>query len=116
MEIAGQMNYLKFEYERQKTLFEENISSRKKYLEAESDYKRAKATYESLRQKLHVLLINPSEVEKGNFSSVITIFSPINGNIASYSKSFTDREISRRREDRVVSVYASLDKDIRKNY
>lgn len=39
MEIAGQMNYLKSEYERQKTLFEENISSRKKYLEAESDCK-----------------------------------------------------------------------------
>lgn len=83
MEIAGQMNYLKSEYERQKTLFEENIASQKKYLEAESDYKRAKATYESLRQKLNVLHISPTQVEKGQFSSTINIYSPINGDIAS---------------------------------
>lgn len=83
MEIAGQMNYLKSEYERQKTLFEENIASQKKYLEAESDYKRAKATYESLRQKLNVLHISSAQVEKGQFSSTINIYSPINGDIAS---------------------------------
>lgn len=83
MEIAGQMDYLKSEYERQKTLFEENIASQKKYLEAESDYKRAKATYESLRQKLNVLHISPAQVEKGRFSSTINIYSPINGDIAS---------------------------------
>ncbi|MDH6310138.1 cobalt-zinc-cadmium efflux system membrane fusion protein [Dysgonomonas sp. PFB1-18] len=81
LEIAGQMEYLKSEYERQKTLFDEKISSQKKYLEAESDYKRAKATYESLRQKLNMLRINPSQVEQGKFSSYITVYSPISGDI-----------------------------------
>jgi len=81
LEIAGQMEYLKSEYERQKTLFDEKISSQKKYLEAESDYKRAKATYESLRQKLNMLRINPSQVEQGKFSSSITVYSPISGDI-----------------------------------
>ena len=81
LEIAGQMEYLKSEYERQKTLFDEKISSQKKYLEAESDYKRAKATYESLRQKLNMLRINPAQVEQGKFSSYITVYSPISGDI-----------------------------------
>ncbi|MDU1892513.1 MAG: efflux RND transporter periplasmic adaptor subunit [Dysgonomonas sp.] len=83
LEIAGQIEYLKSEYERQKTLFDEKISSQKKYLEAESDYKRAKATYESLRQKLNMLRINPSQVEQGKFSSYITVYSPISGDITS---------------------------------
>lgn len=83
LEIAGQMEYLKSEYERQKTLFDEKISSQKKYLEAESSYKRAKATYESLRQKLNMLRINPSQVEQGKFSSFITVYSPISGDITS---------------------------------
>jgi len=81
LEIAGQMKYLKSEYERQKTLFDEKISSQKKYLEAESSYKRAKATYESLRQKLNMLRIDPSQVEQGKFSSYITVYSPISGDI-----------------------------------
>lgn len=81
LEIAGQMEYLKSEYERQKTLFDEKISSQKKYLEADSDYKRAKATYESLRQKLNMLRINPAQVEQGKFSSYITVYSPISGDI-----------------------------------
>lgn len=83
MEIAGQMSYLLSEYERQKSLFAEKISSQKKYLEAESDYKRAKATYESLKQKLQVLHIDPTQVEKGLFSSHIVIYSPIAGDITS---------------------------------
>lgn len=81
MEIAGQMNYLLSEHERQKALFEEKISSQKKYLESESDYKRAKATYESLRQKLQVLHIDPKQVEKGLFSPHIVIYSPISGDV-----------------------------------
>ncbi|MDY9917454.1 MULTISPECIES: efflux RND transporter periplasmic adaptor subunit [Proteiniphilum] len=81
LEIAGQMGYLKSEYERQKTLFDEKISSQKKYLEAESDYKRTKASYESLRQKLNMLRINPLQVEQGTFSSYITVYSPISGDI-----------------------------------
>lgn len=79
LEISGQIKYLKSEYDRQKTLFDEKISSQKKYLEAESEYKRAKATFESLRQKLNMLHINPAQVEQGKFSSFITVYSPISG-------------------------------------
>lgn len=81
LEVAEQINYLKSEYERQKTLYDEKISSQKNYLKAESDYRKTKAMYQSLREKLLMLNINPSQVEKGKLTSVITIYSPISGDI-----------------------------------
>ena len=81
LEVAEQINYLKSEYERQKTLFNEKITSQKNYLKAESEFRRAKGMYQSLRAKLVLLNINPSNVEKGNLTSRITILAPISGDI-----------------------------------
>ena len=81
MEVAEQLTFLKSEYERQKTLFDEKITSQKNYLKADSDYKRAKAMHQSLRAKLVLLNINPKNVEQGKLTSTITIFSPISGDI-----------------------------------
>jgi cobalt-zinc-cadmium efflux system membrane fusion protein len=79
LDIAGQMDYLKVEYERQQTLYDEKISSAKVFLEAESEYNRAKAAYNSLKEKLTLLHISPSEVEQGKISSAITLYAPIGG-------------------------------------
>jgi cobalt-zinc-cadmium efflux system membrane fusion protein len=79
LEIAEQLAYLKNEYTRQKTLFDEQITSQKNYLKAESIYKSNLATYNGLRQKLQMLNINPTAVEKGQITSTIHIYSPING-------------------------------------
>jgi len=81
LEVAEQINYLKSEYERQKTLYNEKIASQKNYLKAESDYRKNKATYNSLREKLLLLNINPANVERGKLTSTITIYAPISGNI-----------------------------------
>lgn len=81
LEVAEQITYLKSEFERQKTLYDEKITSQKNYLKAESDYRRAKGMYQSLRAKLVLLNINPSNVEKGKLTSVVTIYSPISGDI-----------------------------------
>ena len=81
LEVAEQIKYLKSEYERQKTLYDEKITSQKNYLKAESEYRRAKAMHQSLKAKLALLNINPSDVEKGKLTSIITIFSPISGDI-----------------------------------
>ena len=61
LSILRQMDYLKDDYERQKTLLKENNSSRKSILK--------------------MLGINTSEVEKGNFSSKVYLRSPISGSI-----------------------------------
>jgi cobalt-zinc-cadmium efflux system membrane fusion protein len=81
LDVAEQIKYLKSEYDRQKTLFDEKITSQKNYLKAESEYRRTKAMYQSLRAKLKMLNINPAKVEKGQLTSIITIFSPISGDI-----------------------------------
>lgn len=81
MEVNGQLSYLKAEYERQQTMVAENISSQKSYLKSESDYKTAVATYNGLRKQLSILNISPEEVENGTFSSLASIFAPINGSI-----------------------------------
>src|SRR6478752_5778452 len=59
LDVAEQINFLKSEYDRQKMLYDEKISSQKNYLKAESEYRRAKGIYQSLREKLMLLNINP---------------------------------------------------------
>jgi cobalt-zinc-cadmium efflux system membrane fusion protein len=81
LESVEQMSYLKSEYDRQLTLYNEKITSQKNYLKAESDYKKNKAIYQSLRSKLALLKINIKQVEKGVFTSKITLYSPISGDI-----------------------------------
>jgi len=81
LEISEQLAYLKSEYDRQKELYAEKISSKKSFLKAESDYKKTNAIYHGLRKKLQMLNINPASVEKGNLTSVSTIYSPITGSI-----------------------------------
>lgn len=79
LEVAEQLNYLKSEFTRQKTLFNEKITSEKNYLRAESAYKSNLANYNGLRKKLQMLNLNPNSVEQGKISSTINIYAPING-------------------------------------
>lgn len=81
LELAEQLTYLKSEFERQKTLYKEKIASQKSYLKAESEYKSTRGSYQGLREKLLLLNINPSNVERGKFTSQITLNSPISGDV-----------------------------------
>lgn len=81
LEVAEQIAYLKSEYERQKTLYNENITSQKNYLKAESEYRSAKGRYQSLREKLVMLNINIRKVEQGSIASTITLYAPIAGDV-----------------------------------
>ena len=81
LEVSEQLSYLKSEFNRQKTLFDENISSQKNFLKAESTYKSSLAHCNGLRKKLQMLSINPLSVEKGIITSSLNIYSPIEGHI-----------------------------------
>ena len=81
MEVKQKLTYLQSEYERQKTLKEENITSQKSFLKAESEFKTANARYNGFKKQLTMLNISPVQVEKGNISSIATIFAPISGSI-----------------------------------
>jgi cobalt-zinc-cadmium efflux system membrane fusion protein len=81
LEISEQLSYLKNEYERQKTLFDEQITSQKSYLKAQSDYKTKLAMYNGMRKKLRMLNINPNAVEQGKITSTITLYASISGSV-----------------------------------
>ena len=81
LELAEQLTYLKSEFERQKTLYQEKIASQKNYLKAESEYKSTRGMYQGLREKLLLLNINPTNVERGKFTSQITLTAPISGDV-----------------------------------
>jgi cobalt-zinc-cadmium efflux system membrane fusion protein len=82
MEVKEQLSYLEAEYDRQKTLLDENITSQKSFLNAESNYKTALAKFNGLNKQLTMLNISPSRVKEGKISSVVGIYAPINGSIA----------------------------------
>lgn len=81
LEAKEQLTFLKSDYERQKELFNEKISSEKSFLKAESNYKMTLAMYKGLRKKLELLHIDPSKVESGVLTSVSNIYAPISGDI-----------------------------------
>lgn len=81
MEVKQQLAYLQSEYKRQQTLQEENITSQKNFLKAESAFKTANTRYHGLKKQLMMLNISPNQVEKGIISSTASIFAPISGSI-----------------------------------
>ncbi len=81
LEVFNQLDYLKAEFERNQTLFEEKIASQKSFLQAKSNYEMAKARYQGLREQLQMLNISPSNVEQGNITPQAVIYAPISGSI-----------------------------------
>ncbi len=81
LEVFNQLDYLKAEFERNQTLFDEKIASQKNFLQAKSNYETAKARYQGLKEQLQMLNISPSNVEQGNISSQAAIYAPISGSI-----------------------------------
>ena len=87
LEVAEQLKYLKNEFTRQKTLFDEQITSEKNYLKAESTYKSSLAQYNGIKKKLQMLNINPNTVLNGDFTSTINIYATISGSVTSVNVS-----------------------------
>lgn len=79
LEIKSQLRFLQMEYERQKQLFAENITSQKNYLKAESEYQTARATLTGLRKQLEMLNFSVAQIENGQMSAVANIYAPISG-------------------------------------
>jgi cobalt-zinc-cadmium efflux system membrane fusion protein len=79
LEAKSQLNYLKAEYDRQKTLYGEQIASQKNYLKAEADYQSTRAKAESLKRQLGLLRINVDQLQPESIRSKVPIYSPIAG-------------------------------------
>lgn len=79
LETTSQLAYLKSEYERQETLFGEQISAQKNFLKAEADYKGSLARSQSLKKQLSLININADQLTPENIRSKVPVFSPVNG-------------------------------------
>lgn len=79
LEAKSQLAYLASDYERQKTLRDENIASQKNFTRAESEYLSTLAKFEGLKKKLEQLHIDPNEIGPQNMVARIAVPSPISG-------------------------------------
>lgn len=73
------LSFLENEYNRQKRLYDENVSSEKKYLQAKTEFQGAQAKANALKLMVEELGLNPDEIEKGNFAGQIPVRTPIMG-------------------------------------
>jgi cobalt-zinc-cadmium efflux system membrane fusion protein len=79
LEAKEQLNYLKIDFERQKMLADENISSAKNSAKAESDYKVMLVKYQGLQAQLKLLNVSIKTVESGKIVDTVPIYTPISG-------------------------------------
>lgn len=73
------LSFLENEYNRQKRLYDENVSSEKKFLQAKTEFQGAQATLKALRLMITEIGLDADEIENGNFESQIPVRTPIRG-------------------------------------
>ncbi|MDI1322291.1 MAG: efflux RND transporter periplasmic adaptor subunit [Algoriphagus sp.] len=83
LDSKSQLAYLKADFERQKTLYSEQIAAQKNYLKAEADYQSTLAKAESLKKQLAMININVEELKPESIKSRVPVFSPISGFVES---------------------------------
>jgi len=81
LETKQEITFLKSEYERQKTLFDEKITSERNYLKAKRDFEVAQTTLVSLQKQLQMINISASKLNSSSITSVTGIYAPISGNV-----------------------------------
>ena len=81
LEAKAQRGYLRAEYDRHKTMRDENITSEKQFIKAESEYNTIKARYNGLKKQLQMLNISIKALEGGDITSTINMYSPIDGSV-----------------------------------
>lgn len=79
LEAKGRLNYLKSDYDRQKLLLDDQVTSKKNFLKAESEYTVTLVQFQSLKKKLGLMNINTNALTGENISAVISVLSPISG-------------------------------------
>jgi len=79
LEAISNNDYLKSDYDRQKVLNDERVSSTKVFEKAKSIYLNNQATIKALESKLRLIGINPKSVRNGTISSTVNVYSPIDG-------------------------------------
>lgn len=81
LETKQEIAFLKSEFERQKALFDEKITSERNYLKAKRDFEVAQTTLVSLQKQLQMINISATKLNSNSITSVTGIYAPISGNV-----------------------------------
>jgi cobalt-zinc-cadmium efflux system membrane fusion protein len=67
------------DYNRQVELDKQNVNSDKRLQQSKASYESLRAKFNGIKAKLKVLNVDPVSIEKGEFTSTIRLYSPIDG-------------------------------------
>tara|TARA_R100001369_G_scaffold29172_1_gene52339 strand:- start:25802 stop:27004 length:1203 start_codon:yes stop_codon:yes gene_type:complete len=81
LEAVAKGEYLKSDFERQETLYKEEVSSAKVYQQAKSAYNTNRAQVNAMEEKLRLIGINLKSLNSGKISSAVNIYSPVTGQV-----------------------------------
>jgi len=84
-ESSARLIRLKADYERIKTLFDEDIGAKKDFIAIESEYKSMKAKNVSAKMRLEHLGLDVLKIEDGKFFSTFPVITPISGFIINHN-------------------------------
>ena len=79
LEAKSNLEFSKTDFERQQQLSTENVNSAKTLQQSKANYANWNAKYNGLLEKLKVLNVNVASLERGDLTSTINLYSPING-------------------------------------
>lgn len=79
LEAKSKLAYTSADYNRQKYLYKSDIASQKNMQLVTSEYKTLKIQIQALGEKLRLIGINPSTLNKNNIRRSVTLVSPISG-------------------------------------
>jgi cobalt-zinc-cadmium efflux system membrane fusion protein len=77
LESLAKLKAVENDYQRIKSLYEQNISSQKDYIAIESSYKMLNAKIEALRAQLKILNVSIKNLEDGQISIRLAVLSPV---------------------------------------
>jgi cobalt-zinc-cadmium efflux system membrane fusion protein len=79
LETASQLRFAEQDYQRQKTLEEQNATALKKLQESETSFTVLKARLAGIREQLRMIGINFRDLENGVIQSVVNLRAPLGG-------------------------------------
>lgn len=80
-QASNKMEYLRAEWQRQKVLYEDSISSQRQFLEAKSNFYSMRSRQAALQQKLRLMGLDPARVASGDLTTDILIRAGISGTV-----------------------------------
>jgi membrane fusion protein, heavy metal efflux system len=81
LEGLAKREFLKAEFDRQKSLYDEKVTSGKKFQQAKSTYEVNEASLNGMEARLRLIGFNIRNLKAGNISSSVNIYSPISGSV-----------------------------------